>query len=116
MVFENFFIKAKVEVLSLPLPLQSFQKTDDTGAVIVGEYYTIPEYLATFNHTVERYSNDGYFIKGFGFNLTGIDELRAKLGVFGLELGTNIWILSPAEVQDELKKPEWQSEELEVSQ
>ena len=110
MVFENFFIKAKVEVLGLPLPLQSFQKTDDTGAVIVGEYYTIPEYLATFNHTVERYSNDGYFIKGFGFNIQGLDEMRTKFANFGMTFDVDVFILSPVEVLEELAKPEWQDD------
>ena len=108
MIYENFFIKAPVEMLEVPLPLAGFAKPD-TDPV---EYYTIVEYLGTINHTVERFTNDGkFFVKGFGFNLSGIDDLRSKLGDFGLTLDANIWILSPAEVQDELKNPEWQDEE-----
>lgn len=45
-----------------------------------------------------------YFIKGFNFNLAGLDALRDKLIDFGLELGTNIWILSPNEAKEELFK------------
>lgn len=106
MIYENFFIKAPVKMLEVPLPLAGFVKPN-TDPV---EYYTIVEYLGTINHTVERFTNDGkFFVKGFGFNLAGIDELRAKLGDFGLELGTNIWILSPGEIGEELAKSEWQS-------
>ena len=114
MIYENFYIKAPVEILGAPLPLKAFIKKDEQGQPLVPtEYMTIPEYLATFGHKVSRYSNDGtYFIKGFGFTLAGIDEIREKLSTFGLELGTDIWFLSPAEVQEELKKPEWQPDEL----
>ena len=112
-IYENFYIKAPVAMLEAPLPLNGFKKKDENGVELdPAEYMTIPEYLSTFNHTVERFTNDGaYFLKGFGFNLVGIDELRGKLMDFGLELDTNIWILSPAEVRDELAKPEWQAEE-----
>jgi len=110
MIYQNFYIKAPVQLLGVPLPLKEFIKKDEQGQPLDPvEYMTIPEYLSTFNHKVSRYSNDGvFFIKGFGFNLAGLDELRAKLAEFNLELGKNIWILSPAEVQDELQKPEWQ--------
>ena len=110
MIYTNFFIEAPVAMLAVPLPLEAFKKTDENGVVLDPvEYMTIPEYLATFGHTVERYSNDGkFFIKGFGFNLKGVDEVQAKIGDFGLTLGTDIWIMSPYEVTQELKKPEWQ--------
>lgn len=109
-LYQNFYIKAPVQLLGVPLPLKEFIKKDGQGQPLNPvEYMTIPEYLATFNHKVSRYSNDGtYFIKGFGFNLAGLDELRTKLADFNLTLGTDIWMLSPAEVQDELQKPEWQ--------
>lgn len=100
MIYENFFIKAKKELLTQRLPLEQFKKED-------GNYMTIPEYLATFNHTVERFSTDGYFLKGFGFNYKGLKEFESKLASFGLEIDRNIWILSPAEVQEELKKDIW---------
>jgi len=110
MIYENFYIKAPVQLLGVPLPLKEFIKTDEQGQPLDPvEYMTIPEYLATFNHKVTRFNNGKtFFIKGFGFNLSGLDELRTKLADFNLELGADIWILSPAEVQDELKKPEWQ--------
>ena len=41
---------------------------------------------------VTHFSQDGYFLKGFNFNL---------------ELNTNFWIMSPAEAKDELTKIEW---------
>jgi len=105
MLFENFYIKANVELLEVPLPLEAFKKEDDS-------YMTIPEYLATFGHKVTRFSNDGsMFIKGFGFTYKGIQELTGKLADFGLGVDQNFWILSPAEVKEELAKPEWQKEE-----
>ncbi len=110
--YENFYIKAEVGLLEFPLPLKDFIKKDEEGQEVEGEYYTIPEYLATRGHTVSRYSPDSkYFIKGFAFNLEGLDELRNNLSGFGLELGTNIWILSPNEVHEELTKPEWNGDE-----
>lgn len=99
-------------MLEVPLPLTEFQKKDEDGNIVDGEYYTIPEYLATRNHTVERYSNDGYFIKGFGFNYDGLKELESKLEEYGMSIGTNFWVLSPAEVQEELAKEEWDSERM----
>ncbi len=114
MIYQNFYIKAPVKLLGVPLPLKEFIKKDEQGQPLDPvEYMTIPEYLTTFNHRVSRYSNDGtYFIKGFGFNLSGLDELRAKLADFGLTLGTDIWILSPAEVQIELQKREWKQDDM----
>lgn len=106
-IYQNFYIKAPVQILEVPLPLNEFIKKDEEGNTVEGEYYTIPEYLATIGHTVDRYSSDGFFIKGFGFNFDGLKELESKLGDFGLTIGTNIWILSPSEVQEELAKEEW---------
>lgn len=103
MIYQNFYIKAPVAMLEVPLPLSTFLKDD-------GSYMAIPEYLEGIGHTVERFSSDGFFIKGFGFNFDGLKELEAKLGEFGLTIGTNVWILSPVEVQEELSKNEWNSE------
>jgi len=112
-IYQNFFIKAPIAILEQPLPLTEFIKKDGEGNDIAGEYYTIPEYLATFNHTVERYNEDNsYFIKGFAFNVNGLDEMRARLTDFGLTLDTNVWILSPGEIGEELAKPEWQTTEV----
>ena len=103
MIYENFYIKANVELLEVPLPLEAFKKED-------GSYYTIPEYLSTYGHTVTRFSNDKtMFIKGFGFTFKGIQEMTTKLADFGLEVDVNFWILSPAEVVEELKQPMWNS-------
>lgn len=100
MIYQNFYIKAPVALLEVPLPLSTFLKED-------GNYMTIPEYLDGIGHTVERFSSDGFFIKGFGFNFEGLKELEAKVSAFGLELGTSICILSPVEVLEELAKAEW---------
>jgi len=103
MIFNNFYIKANVELLEVPLPLEAFKKED-------GSYYTIPEYLSTYGHTVTRFSNDGsMFIKGFGFTYKGIQELTGKLADFGLVVDQNFWVLSPEEVAEELKLPIWNS-------
>ena len=111
MIYHNFYIKAKVELLEVPLPLKAFMKLSDDGVALDPvEYMTIPEYLKTINHTVDRISSDGYFIKGFGFNLAGLDELRSKFVDFGLTLGENVFILSPGEIGEELAKPEWSQE------
>ena len=56
---------------------------------------------------VTHFSQDGYFLKGFNFNLDGLDELRNNLSMFNLESNTNFWIMSPAEAKDELTKIEW---------
>ena len=101
MIFSNFYIKANVELLEVPLPLEAFKKED-------GSYYTIPEYLATYGHTVTRFSNDKtMFIKGFGFTFKGIQDMTTKLATFGLIVDENFWILSPAEVVEALKQPIW---------
>lgn len=103
MIYQNFYIKAPVALLEVPLPLSTFLKED-------GSYMTVPEYLNGIGHTVERFSSDGFFIKGFGFNFDGLKELELKLGDFGLVVGENIWILSPHEVQEELMKEEWNND------
>lgn len=100
MIYQNFYIKVPVTMLEVPIPLSTFLKED-------GSYMTIPEYLEGIGHTVERFSSDGFFIKGFGFNFDGLKELEAELGGFGLTIGTNVWILSPVEVQEELSKDIW---------
>jgi hypothetical protein len=104
-IYHNFYIKAPIQLLEVPLPLEDFKNED-------GSYKTIPEYLAEINHTVDRFSTDGYFLKGFSFNYQGLKELESKLGEFGLEIGKNIFILSFNEVQEELQKDEWNEEEL----
>ena len=99
-IYHNFYIKAPVQLLEVPLPLEDFKNED-------GSYKTIPEYLAEINHTVDRISTDGYFLKGFSFNYKGLKEFESKLGEFGLEIGNNIFVLSFNEVQEELQKEEW---------
>ena len=101
-LYQNFYIKAPEQILHIPLPLSMFKKEDDS-------YMTILEYLATLGHTVEQFSSDGYFLKGFGFNYQGLKELENKVGEFGLEVGKNIWILSPVEVYEELEKDIWKN-------
>lgn len=105
MIYENFYIKAPKELLEVPLPLSILKKEDNS-------YMNIVEYLATIGHTVDRFSTDGFFLKGFGFNFDGLKELETKTSDFGIEVGTNLWILSPVEVYDELSKPEWNSEKI----
>lgn len=99
-IYHNFYIKAPTQLLEVPLPLEDFKNED-------GSFKTIPEYLAEINHTVDRFSKDGYFLKGFSFNYKGLKELESKLGEFGLEIGNNIFVLSFNEVQEELQKEEW---------
>lgn len=99
-IYHNFYIKAPVQLLEVPLPLEDFKNED-------GNYKTIPEYLAEINHTVDRFSSDGYFLKGFSFNYKGLKELETKVGEFGLGIGKNIFILSFNEAQEELQKDEW---------
>ena len=99
-IYHNFYIKAPVQLLEVPLPLEDFKNGD-------GSYKTIPQYLAEINHTVDRFSIDGYFLKGFSFNYEGLKEFENKVGEFGLEIGKNIFILSFNEAQEELQKGEW---------
>jgi len=105
MKFANFYIKAPVAMLAVELPIAPFLKED-------GTYHTIPSYLETLGHTVERFTNDGtFFLKGFGFTIAGLDDMRSKIGSFGLTEGVEIFIMSEPEVQIELSKPEWQQVE-----
>ena len=104
-IYHNFYIKAPIQLLEVPLPLEDFKNED-------GSFKTIPEYLAEIGHTVDRFSTDGYFLKGFSFNYKGLKELETKVGEFGLEIGKNIFILSFNEAQEELQKDEWNQEEL----
>lgn len=99
-IYHNFYIKAPIQLLEVPLPLEDFKNED-------GSYKTIPEYLVEMNHTVDRFSTDGYFLKGFSFNYQVLKEVESKVGEFGLEIDKNIFILSFEEVQEELLKDEW---------
>ena len=99
-IYHNFYIKAPIQLLEVPLPLEDFKNED-------GSFKTIPEYLAEINHTIDRFSTDGFFLKGFGFNYQGLKELESKVSAFGLEIETNIFILSLNEAQEELQKEEW---------
>ncbi|MCF6330305.1 MAG: hypothetical protein L3I99_02000 [Sulfurimonas sp.] len=111
MIWQNFYIKAKVSMLEIPLPLNEFKKRNGDGDIIEPVvYHTIPSYLATFNHTVSRFSKDGYFMKGFGFNVAGLDELRDKFSDYGLEFNKDVFIFSLPEALEELKKSEWSSD------
>lgn len=102
-IYHNFYIKAPVQLLEVPLPLEDFKSED-------GSFKTIPEYLAEINHTVDRFSTDGYFLKGFGFNYKELKELESKMGEFGLEIDRNIFILTFNEAQEELQKEEWNND------
>ena len=102
-IYQNFYIKAPKEMLDVPLPLSMFKKEDSS-------YMTITEYLANIGHTVDRFSTDGFFLKGFAFNYQGLKELENKVSEFGLEIEKNIWILSPVEVYEELEKDIWKNE------
>lgn len=99
-IYHNFYIKAPITLLEVPIPLEDFKNED-------GSYKTIPEYLTEINHTVDRFSSDGYFLKGFSFNYKGLKELESRVGEFGLEIGTNLFILTFNEVQEELQKRIW---------
>lgn len=108
-IYHNFWVKAPVELLNIPLPLEDFKKEDNS-------YMTIIEYQAALGHTVDRVSTDGYFIKGFSFNHKGLKELEDKASQFGLEIGKNLFIYTISEVQKELEKKEWNILESEVNE
>lgn len=99
-IYHNFWVKAPVALLEVPLPLADFKKED-------GSYMNVVEYQATKGHTIDRVSTDGYFIKGFSFNYTGLKELEEKANQFGLEIGKNLFIFTITEVQKELEKEIW---------
>lgn len=112
--YANIGIKAKVEMLNIPLDLDSFQPETIEGVEQERVLMTIPEFLLTLPspHTVERFSTDGYFFKMFPFNRQGLKELEAKFAEFGLVEGENVFILlSPNEIAEELAKDIWNSEE-----
>jgi hypothetical protein len=108
LIYHNFWVKAPVHLLEVPLPLEDFKKED-------GTYMNVVEYQASKGHTVDRFSTDGYFLKGFSFNYSGLKELEDKVGEFGLEIGKNIFILTANEVQQELEKDEWNQDEGELN-
>ena len=106
MIYTNFYVVAPVAMLNIPLPLGAFLKPIENTDV--ERYYTIPEYLATYSHTVERFSVDGtMFCKGFGFNIDTLDELRLKMPDYGLVEGTSLFIYNQPEVLTLLATPEW---------
>lgn len=98
---DTFYVKAPQELLYITIPLSMFSNN-------TGSYFTIPEYLNSLGKPeVTNFSKDGYFLKGFNFNLDGLDELRNNLSVFNLELNTNFWIMSQVEAKEELLKDNW---------
>lgn len=107
-IYHNFWVKAPVELLEVPLTLTDFKKED-------GSYMTVVEYQAGLGHTIDRISTDGYFIKGFSFNYKGLKELEDKASQFGLEIGKNLFIFTINEVQKELEKTEWNKLEGELN-
>ena len=100
-MYDNFYVKAPIELLNVSIPISDFAKQDCS-------YMTITEYLSSKGKRITYInSSNTLFIQGFTFNLDGLDELRNKLSEFKLELGLNIWILSPNEAREELSKEEW---------
>ena len=103
---ENLYLVAPSAMLDTPLPLNSFLKED-------GTYHSITSYLATYNHTVERFSTDGtMFIKGFNWTMSTVDEVRAKCGDFNLVYGDTLLILNHDESMELLSTVDWKKEDI----
>ena len=101
---ENLYLVAPIAILDTPLPLNSFLKED-------GTYHSINSYLATYNHTVERFSTDEtMFIKGLNWTMDTVDEVRSKCGDFGLVYGDTLLILNHDESMALLDTVEWKQE------
>lgn len=107
MTLNNFWVIAPSSLLGTPLPLEAFKKYDEEGVEI--GYCTIEEYvLREYGHTEIRKSTDGsMFVKGFWFDLAGLDELRSKLSDYDLVENENFWILNAKEVSIKLQEDEW---------
>ena len=101
-IIQNFYIKAPVVLLDQPFNLGVFKKDD-------GTYMTINEYLISLNQTVERFSTDGYFLKGFGFSFAALMEIQNMLPNAGLTLDVDFFILNENEALEELTKPIWET-------
>lgn len=100
MKFQNFYLKGKVELLDLPIGLPGFEKED-------GTYMNVVEYLQTQNHTIERFSSDGFFLKGFGMSVDFIDALREFLSNKGFVYKVDYFLITEASVHEELAKDIW---------
>ena len=104
---ENMYLVAPTAMLDVELPLESFKKVDDEG-IETGEYHSIVSYLASLNHTVERYNNDKtMFIKGFNWTIDTIDEVREKCVAFGLEYKVNLFILNRDQIGELMEVESW---------
>lgn len=106
--YHNFYIKGKIEILDKQLPISDFLDIEEDN---INE--TIPQYLERVNHTIERFSDDGFFIKGFGFKYEGLKRLEEELSLLGFSINSDYWILSEKEVLKELELTSWQKESLE---
>jgi len=100
-IIQNFYIVAPVALLDQPFNLAVFKNQDST-------YMSINTYLANINQTVERFSQDGFFLKGFGFDFATLKEVELLLPSIGLTLDTDFFILNENEALKELETLRWQ--------
>ena len=66
----QYTLIAPVELLTEKIIIDEFLIKDEEGVVIEPhDWYTIPEYIATYGHSVQRLNNDQtWFAKGFNFH------------------------------------------------
>ena len=112
----NFVMKLPVSRINTKIKVPKFEAKDpETGETILDKdgnvtYATLPEYLATYQHTIKALSTDGYFIKGMEFTYFEMKQIEAELLKDGLVEGVDYWFLAHSERRVELAKDEWNPE------
>ncbi len=112
----NFTLKMTKDRIDTKIPIKKFEAKDtETGDIIKDKfgkatYATLPEYLATKNHTIKRFS-DTHFVKGLEFTYKELKEMESELLKQGLVEGRDYWFLSHSELREELAKDEWNPKE-----
>ena len=105
----NWYVKAPTALLDVVLVgVEATQTLDQDGNMVDN---SIRSYLASSGQTVELFSIDGYFLKAFNFTRKGQKEIISKLGEYSLIEDENFWFLNYTEHLEELKKPEWSTNE-----
>ncbi len=101
----NFYVEGVIALLDLPIEIDMFANEDATG------YYTIPEYIATYGHTVEQFNGEKTrFIKGLLFTMNDLDDFRLFLADSIYNKDIDYDILNYPEVLELVGKPEWTDE------
>ena len=106
----NFYVVGKIAMKDISLEMKLFQKSDEEGVEIVGEYNTLDEAVVLGGHKITRFNNDKtMFCHGLCLSIPEALELIALLPSLNLRYVVDVDVLSKLELTDYLNKPEWQN-------